>query len=246
MKLWKKELMGCALAGLVGLGTAFGAVPASQAEAGGVLVDVLGTAIAGTMYRDKVMGVYKTYNNTDKGRQEWFEHMKEEEGVVDNEYLNSRLDTIMANVTAGIGAVDPTVYKKPYHYFISPHDDANAYCTIGHNVNVYKGIFNLFPTDDEIAVVIGHELGHGQKDHPIQGVKKSLNAAVLAEMANAATGGIASGAIGQLYTYTRNVHLSKPMEWEADNLAFDYITHTNYNPGATAAVWQRFLENMGI
>ena len=103
MKVWKKKMMGCVLAGLVGLGTAFGAVPASQAEAGGVLVDVLGTAIAGTMYRDKVMGVYKTYNNTDKGRQEWFEHMKEEEGVVDNEYLNSRLDTIMANVTAGIG-----------------------------------------------------------------------------------------------------------------------------------------------
>jgi len=70
MKVWKKKMMGCVLAGLVGLGTAFGAVPASQAEAGGVLVDVLGTAIAGTMYRDKVMGVYKTYNNTDKGRQE--------------------------------------------------------------------------------------------------------------------------------------------------------------------------------
>lgn len=246
MKLWKNRLMGCALAGMLGLGAVTGTVISpQQAEAGGVLVDVLGTAIAGTMYRDKVMGVYKTYNNTDKGRQEWFEQMKKEEGVDEDEYLNSRLDTIMSNVTAGIAAVDPTVYKKPYNYFISPNDDANAYCTIGHNVNVYRGIFNLMPMDDEIAVVIGHELGHGQKDHPLQGVKKSLNAAVPAEMANAATGGIASGAIGQLYTYTRNVHLSKPMEWEADNLAFDYITHTNYNPGATAAVWQRFLEKYG-
>ena len=188
MKLWKNRLMGCALAGMLSLGAVSGTVvPARSAEAGGVLVDVLGTAIAGTMYRDKVMGVYKTYNNTDKGRQEWFEQMKKEEGVDEDEYLNSRLDTIMSNVTAGIAAVDPTVYKKPYNYFISPNDDANAYCTIGHNVNVYRGIFNLMPTDDEIAVVIGHELGHGQKDHPLQGVKKSLNAAVLAEMANAAT-----------------------------------------------------------
>lgn len=241
----KKKIISSCMVGLLGLGVAFGTAPAPEVEASGVLVDVLGSAIMGTMYRDKVMGVYKTYNNTDKGRQEWFQQMKKQEGVDTDEYLNNRLDNIMTNVEAGIRAVDPTVDKKPYNYFISPNDDANAYCTIGHNVNVYRGIFNLLSTDDEIAVVLGHELGHGQKDHPIQGVKKSLNAAVLAEMANAATGGMASGAIDAMYTYTRNVHLSKPMEWEADNLAFDYITHTNYNPGATAAVWQKFLEKYG-
>jgi len=89
MKLWKNRLMGSALAGVLTLGAAFGAVPVPRAEAGGVLVDVLGTAIAGTMYRDKVMGVYKTYNNTDKGRQEWFEQMKKEE------YL-SQIDEVIA------------------------------------------------------------------------------------------------------------------------------------------------------
>ena len=81
MELWKNRLIGCTLAGLLGMGAAFGSLPIHRAEAGGVLVDVLGTAIAGTMYRDKVMGVYKTYNNTDKGRQEWFEQMKKEDGV---------------------------------------------------------------------------------------------------------------------------------------------------------------------
>lgn len=167
----KKKIISSCMVGLLGLGIAFGTAPAPEAEASGVLVDVLGSAIMGTMYRDKVMGVYKTYNNTDKGRQEWFQQMKKQEGVDTDEYLNNRLDNIMTNVEAGIRAVDPTVDKKPYNYFISPNDDANAYCTIGHNVNVYRGIFNLLSTDDEIAVVLGHELGHGQKDHPIQGVK---------------------------------------------------------------------------
>ncbi|WP_337938248.1 M48 family metalloprotease, partial [Acidaminococcus timonensis] len=172
----KTKIVSSCMVGLLGLGVAFGAAPAPRAEAGGVLVDVLGSAIMGTMYRDQVMGVYKTYNNTEKGRQEWFQQMKKQEGVDTDEYLNDRLDTIMTNVEAGIRAVDPTVDKKPYNYFISPNEDANAYCTIGHNVNVYRGIFNLLHTDDEITVVLGHELGHGQKDHPIQGVKKSLNA----------------------------------------------------------------------
>ena len=32
------------------------------------------------------------------------------------------------------------------------------------------------------------------------------------------------------------------MEREADALAFVYITHSNYNPGACAAVWQRVMD----
>ncbi|MBQ5345654.1 MAG: hypothetical protein J6F33_10735, partial [Acidaminococcaceae bacterium] len=42
-----------------------------------------------------------------------------------------------------------------------------------------------------------------------------------------------------------NVHITKPGEWEADNLAFDYITAAGYNPGATAAIWQRVTEAYG-
>lgn len=246
MKPMKKTVVSCVLIGLLSLGLTFGAAPAPKAEAS-ILTDVIGTAIGGTLVRDQIMAQYKEINNTEEGRQALFEKMKEKEGVVDDWSLNNRLDTIMGNVIAGIRAVDPTVDKKPYNYFISPHDskDINAYCTLGHNVNVYDSIMAFMPNDDELAVVLGHELGHGQKEHPLAGVKKSLNAAIVAGMASAATGGIADGAIEQLYTYTQNVHLSKPMEWEADNLSFEYITHTSYNPGATAAVWQRFLDKYG-
>jgi hypothetical protein len=62
----KKKIISSCMVGLLGLGVTFGAAPAPRAEASGVLADVLGTAIMGTVYRDKVMGVYKTYNNTDK------------------------------------------------------------------------------------------------------------------------------------------------------------------------------------
>lgn len=242
----KKKIISSVMAGIMSLGLCTAAVPMPKAEAdGSILAGILGGAIAGTMYRDKVMGYYKEYNNTEKGRQAWFQEMKKEEGVVSDSYLNNRLNGIMTNVEKGIYAVDNTVYKKPYNYFISPHQDANAYCTIGHNVNVYQGIFNLMANDDELAVVLGHELGHGQKDHPIKGVKSALNAQTVAIMADAATGGNMSGLIGTMYNIARNVHLTKPMEWEADNLAFDYITHTYYNPGATAAVWQRFIDKYG-
>ena len=42
-----------------------------------------------------------------------------------------------------------------------------------------------------------------------------------------------------------NAHNSKKDEKEADEGAFIYITHSNYNPGACAAIWQRMLEKYG-
>ena len=43
----------------------------------------------------------------------------------------------------------------------------------------------------------------------------------------------------------KTVQIGRKDEWEADNLSFDYIYHAGYNPGATAAIWQRVIEKMG-
>ena len=39
--------------------------------------------------------------------------------------------------------------------------------------------------------------------------------------------------------------VTKPMEKEADKLAFEYAVGAGYNPGAGAALWQRMLEKGG-
>ena len=87
-------------------------------------------------------------------------------------------------------------------------------------------------------MVLGHEMGHGQKDHPAKGIQRSILPQVLAS----ATGNI----LGSLLANTwNNQGITKPMEWEADNLAFEYMTHSPYNPGACAAVWQRVIDKGG-
>lgn len=39
-----------------------------------------------------------------------------------------------------------------------------------------------------------------------------------------------------------NVQIGKSDEWEADNLALTYLLNSNYNPGASAAMWQRVMD----
>ena len=214
-----------------------GAAP-QTAEAAFSLGSIAGAVIKGAAASAEMNKELKYYNNTDEGRNAYFEAMKQKYGVNTDWALNSRADSIMETMISAIGQVDASVYDNQYQYFVNTSDDFNAFCTLGHNVSINQGLLKALDNDAEVAVVIGHELGHGQKDHPVKGAKRSLGPAIFAEAAGSAIGNV----IANLWN---NNGITKPQEWEADNLSFEYMTHSNYNPGATAAVWQHVIEQYG-
>jgi len=217
------------------LGTA---VP--QAEAS-VLGAVLGGISAGAQ-AIQARNQLKHYD-TDQ-REEFFQAMKEHYGVNEDEELNARLDYLMAGLTEGIGRIDPTVYDKPYNYFINNETTFNAFCSVGHNMSINTGLFNLVDNDDEIAVVIGHEMAHGQKDHVMKGLNKKIPVIIAAGAASGGSVGVALG--GALAANIIDAtSITKPQEWEADNLAFDYMINSRFNPGACAAIWQHVIDAYG-
>lgn len=229
----RKKITHILTAGLIAstiVATSFTPTPVEASTA-----SILGAAIGGWEAHAKLDKILHKYNDTEEGRQEYFQAMKEQYGVNNDWALNQQLDRIMTNLTAAIGAVDPSIYQKPYNYFINNEKSFNAFCTLGHNLSVNTGLYNVLTNEDEIAVVLGHELGHGQKNHPAKGARRSLNVSIL----GSATGSNAGVLMANIIN---NRNITKPMEREADALAFDYIIHTNYNPGATAAVWQRVLD----
>ena len=226
LKKVSKKLASLAVAGAI----AFSVIPAPTAHA-----DILGTIIgAGVQYA----ALNQEINYLDnEGRDEYFQKMQEQYGVNDDPYLNARLDSIMGNLTAAIAQVDPTINEKPYNYFINNDTSFNAFCTLGHNISVNTGMFNMVANADEVAVVLGHEMGHGQNKHVQKGIRDAMIAQVGAAIL---TNG---SALGQLAAQVAgNVHMPRAKEREADKLAFQYITHSNYNPGACAAIWQRVME----
>lgn len=209
------------------------AVLPAQADA-----SVLGAVIAAGVQMAETNNQLKQLNDTEEGRQALFEEMKKKQGVNNDPYLNSRVDAIMANLSAGVAKVDPSINDMPYNYYINPDTSFNAACSLGHNMTINTGIFDLLVTDDEIAVVLGHEMAHGQKNHVLKGYQQQIPVTLLG---TAAAAGGASIAVN----YIDSVHITKPQVREADKLAFEYIANTNYNIGATAAVWQKVIEKYG-
>ena len=244
---WKKRVSGALLCGALGMAISVSVQPVPTAHAGGSLGNILGTAIQAAAASQQVDAMIKRYDQTEEGRQELFAEYKKKYGVSDNAYRKQQLDDMMPRLTKGIAAVDSSITKKPYLYFINKQKTFNAFCSMGHVMSVNEGLYTMTEDQDEIAVVLAHEMGHGQKNHVASSMRKKLNVAIGAAMLGSAVGGSAltNIALNVLVNQIDTVSITKKDEWEADNLAFDYVINAGYNPGATAAIWQRVEEKYG-
>ena len=194
----------------------------------------------------------KEINTTKDGQRAWYNYTCESKGVSSDPNKNARLQLIMTNLSNAVATVDPTINQLPYLYFVNNDTSLNAFCTFGHVMSVNSGTFDAITNEDELAVIIGHEMGHGQKDHPYKGYKRTQNKVLLANIGATIAGAVVGSAGSILTDMTASIllnqsvaHGTKSQEKEADSLAFDYILNTNYNPGSCAAIWQRFIDISG-
>ena len=182
-----------------------------------------------------------------KGRDEYMGQIKDKYGVNTDPTANAMLARIMTRLSDAVALTDDSIVKKPYNYFVNNDKSFNAFCTLGHNMSVNIGAFTkLNYNEDELAFVIAHEMGHGQKNHPAAGVKRALPLSILGALYASQNRNSASSVGAALVTTIGTVKwVTKPMESQADKLAFDYAVAAGYNVGAGAALWQHILEQNG-
>ena len=182
-----------------------------------------------------------------KGRDEYMGQIKDKYGVNTDPTANAMLARIMTRLSDAVALTDDSIVKKPYNYFVNNDKSFNAFCTLGHNMSVNIGAFTkLNYNEDELAFVIAHEMGHGQKNHPSAGVKRALPLSILGALYASQNRNSASDIGAALVTTIGTAKwVTKPMESQADKLAFEYAVAAGYNVGAGAALWQHILEQNG-
>ena len=124
-------------------------VPSAAPAAEASTASIIGAVISGAVAHSQLDSTIRKYNNDPQGRQQLFQQMKAQYGVNEDPYLNAQLDRIMQNLTAGIGAVDSSIYDKPYNYFINNQGSFNAFCTLGHNLSVNTGLYKMLTNEDD-------------------------------------------------------------------------------------------------
>lgn len=113
-------------------------------------------------------------------------------------------------------------------------DVVNAFAVPGCYVYVTRGLLALVNSEDELAFVLGHEIGHITGKHAQKRQQSSvltgLGAAILSQVAKNSDLGQIFGQGAQLYT----LKYSRDQEYQADDLGGDYLARAGYSQSAAA------------
>ncbi|MBR7801475.1 M48 family metallopeptidase [Undibacterium fentianense] len=121
----------------------------------------------------------------------------------------------------------------------------NAYCMPGGKIAFYTGILDTLKlTDDEVAIVMGHEIAHALREHGAERAGKSMatnllvkGAALFAEYKG--YNGQAVAGLGGAGANIVMLKFSRDDETEADIVGLDIAARAGYDPRAGVALWQK-------
>ena len=131
-------------------------------------------------------------------------------------------------------------------------DEVNAFCMPGGKIVVYEGLLPLMSSEDELAVVIGHEVAHAVAKHSNERMSQELLAQYGSSILNAALstkssamqtiGGTVFGLGAQLGVM---LPYSRQHEYEADYMGLVFMTMAGYNPSTAVTFWQKMSNASG-
>ena len=117
----------------------------------------------------------------------------------------------------------------------------NAFCMPGGKIAFYSGILQkLKLSDDEVAMVMGHEIAHALREHARERMGKSAATGIGANLLSQVLG---LGQVGQTVTnygaQLLTLEFSRSDESEADLVGMELAARAGYNPRAAVTLWQK-------
>jgi predicted Zn-dependent protease len=117
----------------------------------------------------------------------------------------------------------------------------NAFCMPGGKIAFYYGILDqLKLTDDEVAMVMGHEMTHALREHAREQMGKSAATRGAIEIGAAIFGlGNASRTIAGMGGQLLTLKFGRDDESEADLVGMELAARAGYDPHAGVTLWQK-------
>jgi beta-barrel assembly-enhancing protease len=154
-----------------------------------------------------------------------------------NKDLNAFLNTLGQTLAA---ASDRPETYRGYHFLALDSDEISAFAAPGGLILVSRGLIRLCKTEDALAAVLAHEVGHVQLKHGIGAIQKGRVTQALkltaAEGAKSFGGvdpqlvQVFEDSLGDVVSTLVNNGYSRSAEYEADKVAVTIVKRVGYNP----------------
>ena len=171
-----------------------------------------------------------------------FEKLKQQAPISSDPVLNARLQNVGKRIADAVGDALPSA-EWEFVLFDDPNT-INAFALPGGKVGVYTGIMELANTDDELAVIVGHEIAHVTARHGSErmshGMVAGLSQVLLgAAVADSDNRDLYMAAFGIGTAYAVMLPYSRSHELEADEIGIIYAAKAGYDPQASVEFWMK-------
>jgi predicted Zn-dependent protease len=176
-----------------------------------------------------------------------FADVQKAEKVSQDPAANERVRRVGQRIAQAVGNDLP---NAQWEFIVFDSDQVNAFALPGGHVGVYTGLLRLATTDDELAVVMGHEIGHVIARHGAERMTEAMAAQGLGQLGSALLE--AKGTSPQLmeafkaaypagFSLVRGLPHSRAQEAEADHMGVIYAARAGYDPRAAITFWQKMI-----
>ncbi len=171
-----------------------------------------------------------------------FEQMKQKEKISSNKDINEFVQCVASAITKN---VPKSAHNGPWEVVVFDSEQVNAFALPGGKIGVYTGILKVTENQDQLAAIIGHEVGHVIEHHS----NERLSSQQLSQTSMA----IAGAAMQSQGVENQNLYMSglglglqygvlmpygRTHESEADIVGQDLMAKSGFNAKASIKLWQ--------
>ena len=171
---------------------------------------------------------------------ETWDRMRDELPASDNRAYRRRAQEVTERILRAAG-------ERPgdWEIRVFEGDEVNAFALPGNKIGIYEGMFRYAEDDDQLAAVIGHEIGHNQAQHAQQRLARELGTQAGLQLVSAAlqVGDIGyanqiAGLLGAGAQFGILLPYSRDQELQADEIGLRNMARAGYDPRGAVRLWE--------
>jgi len=166
-----------------------------------------------------------------------FSDLKKEKPISNNARYNQVAGCIAQAITQPLGG--------NWEVVVFEDKTPNAFALPGNKIGIHTGMLTLVDTQDQLAAVIGHEIGHVLAKHSNErasqemAVSQGINMVQAVSQPQTAIGQTAIGLLGVGAQYGILMPYSRTHESEADTIGVDLMAKAGFDPRQSINLWQK-------
>ncbi|MBR2064799.1 MAG: M48 family metallopeptidase [Bacteroidales bacterium] len=144
------------------------------------------------------------------------------------------------------------IQNLQWEFNLVKNNEVNAFCLPGGKIVVYEGLFAVASNEAELAVVLGHEIGHAVAKHSNERMSQQIltqyGAAILQQalsQKSAAVQTVAVNVFGLGAQVGMMLPYSRKHEYEADYMGIVFMEMAGYDSQSAVEFWSKMSAGGG-